>query len=209
MLRTNPSLVRRTMAGLRESGLVTSTKGRHGGWHLARSWTRFRSPRFMKRWGRPRCSRSGNRTMRRNACWSGRQMPPPFREEVCIGGGATHPARCDDRKRRDRWRRNVATIVGTPRAPAPPVDMPTGGRSGAGGRQSKGRVILSGVRSSRKVPRLFPVRPAPCSPITSFSSTSWNATGWNGRSPAGSAARASRATSFMTSSCVCGSAPRD
>ena len=79
MLRTNPSLVRRTMAGLRESGLVTSTKGRHGGWHLARSWTRFRSPRFMTRWGRPRCSRSGNRTMRRNACWSGRQMPPLFR----------------------------------------------------------------------------------------------------------------------------------
>lgn len=37
MLRTNPSLVRRTMAGLRKAGFVASTKGHHGGWHLARN----------------------------------------------------------------------------------------------------------------------------------------------------------------------------
>lgn len=36
MLRTNPSLVRRTMAGLRKAGLVESTRGHHGGWQLTR-----------------------------------------------------------------------------------------------------------------------------------------------------------------------------
>ncbi len=34
MLGTNPSLVRRTMAGLREAGFVGSTKGHGGGWVL-------------------------------------------------------------------------------------------------------------------------------------------------------------------------------
>jgi Rrf2 family protein len=33
---TNPVVVRRTMAGLREAGLVTSAKGHGGGWALAR-----------------------------------------------------------------------------------------------------------------------------------------------------------------------------
>lgn len=36
MLRTNPAVVRRTMAGLREHGLVASAKGHGGGWSLAR-----------------------------------------------------------------------------------------------------------------------------------------------------------------------------
>ena len=36
MLGMNPSLVRRTMAGLREAGMVGSTKGHGGGWVLAR-----------------------------------------------------------------------------------------------------------------------------------------------------------------------------
>jgi DNA-binding IscR family transcriptional regulator len=36
MLRTNPVVVRRTMAGLRDSGHVTSVKGHGGGWRLAR-----------------------------------------------------------------------------------------------------------------------------------------------------------------------------
>ena len=34
-LDTHPVVVRRTMAGLREMGLVTSEKGRGGGWRLA------------------------------------------------------------------------------------------------------------------------------------------------------------------------------
>ncbi len=33
---TNPVVVRRTFAGLREAGIVASRKGRGGGWHLAR-----------------------------------------------------------------------------------------------------------------------------------------------------------------------------
>jgi Rrf2 family protein len=32
---THPVVVRRTMAGLREAGLVTSTKGHNGGWSIA------------------------------------------------------------------------------------------------------------------------------------------------------------------------------
>jgi Rrf2 family protein len=36
MLRTNPVLVRRTLAGLRERGLVSSEKGHGGGWVVAR-----------------------------------------------------------------------------------------------------------------------------------------------------------------------------
>ncbi len=36
MLNTNPVVVRRTMAGLRERGYVTSEKGHGGGWTLAR-----------------------------------------------------------------------------------------------------------------------------------------------------------------------------
>jgi Rrf2 family protein len=36
MLGTNPSVVRRTMGGLREAGIVASVKGHGGGWSLAR-----------------------------------------------------------------------------------------------------------------------------------------------------------------------------
>jgi len=35
-LNTNPVVVRRTMAGLREIGVVTSVRGHGGGWRLAR-----------------------------------------------------------------------------------------------------------------------------------------------------------------------------
>jgi DNA-binding IscR family transcriptional regulator len=37
MLRTNPVLVRRTLAGLRERGIVSAEKGHGGGWVLART----------------------------------------------------------------------------------------------------------------------------------------------------------------------------
>lgn len=37
MLNTNPVVVRRTMAGLRERGYLTSEKGHGGGWTLSRS----------------------------------------------------------------------------------------------------------------------------------------------------------------------------
>ncbi len=36
MLNTNPVVVRRTMAGLREAGYVSSVKGHGGGWSLTR-----------------------------------------------------------------------------------------------------------------------------------------------------------------------------
>jgi Rrf2 family protein len=35
MLQTNPAVVRRTMSGLRDAGIVTSVKGHGGGWSLA------------------------------------------------------------------------------------------------------------------------------------------------------------------------------
>ncbi|MNX71472.1 putative HTH-type transcriptional regulator YwnA [compost metagenome] len=37
MLHTNPVLVRRTLAGLRERGLVSAEKGHGGGWVIARA----------------------------------------------------------------------------------------------------------------------------------------------------------------------------
>src|SRR5687767_2811704 len=39
MLGTNGAVVRRTLAGLREAGLVRAEKGHHGGWTIARNLT--------------------------------------------------------------------------------------------------------------------------------------------------------------------------
>lgn len=36
MLQTNPAVVRRTMAGLRDAGIVASSKGHGGGWLLTK-----------------------------------------------------------------------------------------------------------------------------------------------------------------------------
>lgn len=36
-VRTNPVVIRRTFAGLREAGIVSSVKGHGGGWRLARA----------------------------------------------------------------------------------------------------------------------------------------------------------------------------
>ena len=41
MLETSPAVVRRTMAGLRDRGIVGSEKGRGGGWRLARPLDRI------------------------------------------------------------------------------------------------------------------------------------------------------------------------
>ncbi|GMG90493.1 Rrf2 family transcriptional regulator [Cupriavidus sp. TKC] len=41
MLQTNPVVVRRTMAALRDAGYVQSTGGRGGGWELARDMEDF------------------------------------------------------------------------------------------------------------------------------------------------------------------------
>ena len=41
MLATNPALVRRIMAGLRDAGFVASAKGHGGGWYLLRPLTKI------------------------------------------------------------------------------------------------------------------------------------------------------------------------
>ena len=40
-MRTNPVVIRRVLAGLRERGLVRSEKGHGGGWTLARELSRI------------------------------------------------------------------------------------------------------------------------------------------------------------------------
>jgi DNA-binding IscR family transcriptional regulator len=66
LLKTHPVVIRRTLAGLREAGLVRAVRGRGGGWSLGRPISRMNLrevydalgilPRFAL--GRPR-SRSG------------------------------------------------------------------------------------------------------------------------------------------------------
>ena len=54
MLNTNPVVVRRTMAGLRDAGLVRSEKGHAGGWTLTKSLDRITMLDVYKAVGEPR-----------------------------------------------------------------------------------------------------------------------------------------------------------
>lgn len=54
MLGTNPVVVRRTLAGLRDAGIVRSTKGHAGGWTLSRPLDELRMVDVYKALGEPR-----------------------------------------------------------------------------------------------------------------------------------------------------------
>lgn len=54
MISTNPVVVRRTMAGLKAAGYVTSGKGHGGGWALARSLDQVTLRDIHNALGRPR-----------------------------------------------------------------------------------------------------------------------------------------------------------
>ncbi|NLS27727.1 putative HTH-type transcriptional regulator YwnA [Sphingomonas sp. S2M10] len=54
MLGTNPVVVRRTLAGLRDAGIVRSNKGHAGGWTLSRSLDDLRMLDVYKALGEPR-----------------------------------------------------------------------------------------------------------------------------------------------------------
>jgi DNA-binding IscR family transcriptional regulator len=59
---TNPAVFRRTMAGLREAGLVHSEKGHGGGWRLARSLGEITLLDVYEALGRPNLFAIGNRS---------------------------------------------------------------------------------------------------------------------------------------------------
>lgn len=54
MLRTNAVVVRRTMAGLRDAGYVTSVKGHGGGWRLAKPLDQLTMLDIYQALGEPR-----------------------------------------------------------------------------------------------------------------------------------------------------------
>ena len=60
-MRTNPVVVRRTMAGLRAQGYVASTKGHGGGWTLARDLAAITLGDVYEALGRPALFAIGNR----------------------------------------------------------------------------------------------------------------------------------------------------
>ncbi|MCD7060264.1 RrF2 family transcriptional regulator [Pelagibacterium xiamenense] len=53
-MSTNPVVVRRTMAGLREAGIVRSTKGAGGGWEMARDLAKVTLMDVYEALGSPR-----------------------------------------------------------------------------------------------------------------------------------------------------------
>lgn len=59
---TNPAVFRRTMAGLREAGIVRSGKGHGGGWQLARPLTKITLLSVYDALGRPNLFAIGNRS---------------------------------------------------------------------------------------------------------------------------------------------------
>lgn len=59
---TNPAVFRRTMAGLREAGLVRSGKGHGGGWQLARPLSQITLLAVYEALGRPNLFAIGNRS---------------------------------------------------------------------------------------------------------------------------------------------------
>ena len=59
---TNPAVFRRTMAGLREAGHVTSGKGHGGGWQLARPLDAITLLDVYEALGRPTLFAMGNRS---------------------------------------------------------------------------------------------------------------------------------------------------
>lgn len=60
-LGTNPAVFRRTMASLREAGLVSSSKGHGGGWRLARPLGEITLLAVYEALGRPSLFAIGNR----------------------------------------------------------------------------------------------------------------------------------------------------
>lgn len=61
-LRTNPVVIRRTMAGLREAGLVRSEKGHGGGWTLGRALEAIRLGDVHRALGEPAVLGLGHRS---------------------------------------------------------------------------------------------------------------------------------------------------
>jgi DNA-binding IscR family transcriptional regulator len=61
-MSTNPVVIRRTMAGLREHGYVRSEKGHGGGWVLARDLATITLRDVYDALGRPALFAMGNRT---------------------------------------------------------------------------------------------------------------------------------------------------
>lgn len=62
MMGTNPVVIRRIMAGLREQGLVSSEKGHGGGWQLARSLEAVTLADVYRGVGEPELFALGHRT---------------------------------------------------------------------------------------------------------------------------------------------------
>ena len=75
MISTNPVVVRRMMAGLREKGVVTSEKGHGGGWQLARSLADISLRDVYDAIGRPPLFNIGAQANRPSAWWKRPLMP--------------------------------------------------------------------------------------------------------------------------------------